>query len=107
MKTWDNEKTDDLITTMLLIKNVREAKMFLRDLLTEKEIIECGNRWRAVQMLDQNVPYTKITKETGLSSTTIARISTWMRDGMGGYRLLLDRINSTHHHTALSRSRKC
>lgn len=105
MKKWDNRKTEDLIDAILALKNTGEAKLFLRDLLTEKELLELGNRWKAAQMLFSKIVYTKITKETGLSSTTVARISQWLKSGMGGYALVLKRISKKHHET-LPRLRK-
>lgn len=93
---WNNEKNKNLITAILALKNEKEAKQFLRDLLTESEIYEFSNRWQAAQMLDNNIPYTKIVKETGLSSTTVARISKWLSKGMGGYRLMIDRLVNHH-----------
>jgi TrpR-related protein YerC/YecD len=96
MKKWDNPKTEKLIEAILALKSQKEAKIFLRDLLTEKELVEFGNRWKAVQMLDEKIPYVRIEKETGLSSTTVARISKWLQNGEGGYKLMLKRL-STHH----------
>ncbi|MFA6296364.1 MAG: YerC/YecD family TrpR-related protein [Patescibacteria group bacterium] len=101
MLKWQNKKTSQLIRTLLMLKNEKEAKCFLRDLLTEAEIIEFGNRWQAVQMLDRKISYTKIVKQTGLSSRTIARISKWLNNGMNGYRLVLDRLNKKNHHQTL------
>jgi len=66
----------------------------LRDLLTEKEIKEFTNRWKVARMLDEKVPYEKIAKETGMSSTTIARVHKWLKNGMGGYKLILKRLKS-------------
>lgn len=81
----------------MALKNTAEAKRFFRDLLTEQEIIEFGKRWQAAQMLSQKIPYSKIEKETGLSSTTIARISKWLNRGMGGYKLMIKRVG--HHNS--------
>ena len=106
MDTRKNQKTEDLIKAVLALGTAREARLFLRDLLTEKELLELGNRWRAVQMLDAAIPYVQIGQETGLSSTTIARISKWLQEGTGGYRLMLKRL-AKKHHTTLSRPRKC
>ena len=102
MNKWNNIKTDDLISAVLALKTKDEAKRFLRDLMTEAEIAEFGNRWKAAQMLNENIPYTTIVKETGLSSTTIARVSQWLRKGMGGYQLMLARLS---HHTNPSEKR--
>ncbi len=92
----DNKKINELTNVILILKTRSEAKRFFRDLLTEKELIEFGNRWKAARMLSKKTPYTEIIKETGLSSTTVARVSDWLNKGMGGYRLILNRLN--HHH---------
>jgi len=84
-----------------MFKNQAEMKKFLRDLLTEAEINEFARRWQAAQMLDQKVPYSKIVQKTGLSSTTVARISKWLKNGAGGYRLLLAKLNH-HRNSALT-----
>lgn len=97
--TWENKKTDSLVEAVLALKNSTEAKNFLRDLLTASEINEFGNRWQAAQMLDQNISYSTIRGKTGLSPRTIARISTWLKKGMGGYQLVLNRINKHHHNS--------
>ncbi|MBI5022604.1 MAG: hypothetical protein HZC05_00325 [Candidatus Magasanikbacteria bacterium] len=91
---WDNIKTDDLLGAILALKNLNEAKRFFRDLLTELEIIEFGNRWWAAQMLEAKTPYTAIQKETNLSSRTIARIAKWLNQGKGGYKLMIKRLGS-------------
>ena len=92
----DDKKINELIGVILLLKNAKEARMFLRDLLTESELVEFSNRWMAARMLDEKIPYTEIIKKTGLSSTTVARVSDWLNGGMGGYKLILKKIN--HHH---------
>ena len=94
-------KRAELMKAILLLRNPSEAARFFRDLLTEKELIEFGNRWKAARMLSEKIIYTKIEKETGLSSTTVARVSNWLNKGKGGYKLVLKRINS-HKHNSLS-----
>lgn len=98
---WNNPKTKQLFQAILALKNLTEAKAFFRDLLTEVEIKEFSNRWLAVQMLNAKVSYTIIQKQTGLSSTTIARISKWLQTGKGGYKLMLKR-SGAHHHNSFS-----
>jgi TrpR-related protein YerC/YecD len=99
MKNWNNPKTEDLFRAIIALKNIDEAKRFFRDLLTEQEILEFGQRWQAAQMLDRGVSYSEIEGKTGLSSTTVARVSRWLNKGMGGYKLILKRLN---HHSRLS-----
>ena len=43
-------------------------------------------------MLDKKISYEKIEKETGMSSTTIARVQKWLTNGKGGYKLMLKRL---------------
>jgi len=93
MSAWDNKTTNDLFVAILALQNKKEAKRFFRDLLTEPELIEFGKRWQAAQMLDAQVPYSEIVETTGLSSTTVARISKWLKRGTGGYKLMLARIH--------------
>lgn len=93
---WDNEATEDLLNAVLRLKNLGEAKAFFRDLLTEKELLEFGNRWKVARMLSRGVPYSEIGRQTRMSSTTIARIQKWIKEGTGGYRKMF--VRTTHHH---------
>ncbi len=99
MAKWDNPKTENLMKAILTLKNTKEAKRFFRDLLTKQEIIEFGKRWQVAQMLNKRIPYPLIRKETGLSPTTIARVSKWLNRGKGGYKLMLQRL---HRHNSSS-----
>jgi len=91
-KKWINQDTDALFEAILKLKNLDEARRFFRDLLTEKEIMEFGQRWKVARMLAGRIRYTKIAKETGMSSTTIARVHKWLKKGMGGYKIVLERL---------------
>jgi len=100
---WNTKETEQLITGILALKNINEAKCFLRDLMTEGEIKEFSSRLEAARLLSKNTQYTEIINKTGLSSTTIARISKWLNGPLGGYRLILNRISpsttsGTSHH---------
>lgn len=98
---WVTPDVKDLFFAILRVKNQEEAIRFFRDLLTEEEIREFAARWKVARMLNEKKPYTKIVNETGMSSTTIARISKWLNNGMNGYKLAIAKLN-THHHGSLS-----
>ena len=89
---WMNSDSEELFQAILALRNGREAKRFFRDLLTENELLEFGRRWRAARMLDRQVPYSEIGRQTWLSPRTIARIQKWVKGGRGGYRLMIDRL---------------
>lgn len=100
-KLMDDNKIQDLLNTILALKDIKEAKRFFRDLLTEAELDEFGNRWFAARMLNNDVSYNQIQRATGLSTTTIARISKWLKRGKGGYKLMLKRVPRVHHNPSL------
>ncbi len=92
MKDVKPKDIDRLYEVILQLQNLDECRKFFRDLLTETEIREIAERWKAAQMLADGIPYTTIEKETGLSSRTIARVHKWLKQGKGGYALMLRRI---------------
>ncbi len=92
MKTLESKRIDDLLRAILELRDQKEARAFFRDLLTESELIEASKRWQAAKMLNDNISYTTIVNVTGLSSTTVARVSKWLQKGMGGYKLMMNRM---------------
>lgn len=94
---FDNKDVQSLCRAVAALEGEREARAFLRDLLTETELLEFGRRWRAAQMLNEDYSYREIEAATGLSSTTIARISKWLQSGAGGYRLMLGKLGAGAH----------
>ena len=93
MTAVDMEESHMLVKALLLLRDEDEVRRFLEDLLTEQEITEFSKRWKAARMLSQKLSYVQIENETGLSSTTIARVSKWLQSGKGGYRLVLNRLH--------------
>ena len=98
-QNWVKPDTNKLFEAILLLRTRKEAQCFFRDLLTVNELAEFTNRWRVARMLSKKRSYTVITKQTGMSSTTIARIGKWLTKGMGGYRTMIQKLslNSAHH----------
>ena len=89
--SWESKEAQALLDALSLVRSQEEMRCFLRDLLTEKEIEEFSLRWKVARMLSEGAPYTTIVEETGMSSTTIARVQKWLMRGAGGYRLILER----------------
>jgi TrpR-related protein YerC/YecD len=97
---WKTQGSLELFEAILALENIEEAQNFFRDLLTEQEIVEFSMRLQIAKMLYQGTSYTQIQKDTGVSSTTIARISKWLHKGMNGYKTILNRM---HPHTDFSK----
>ncbi len=96
---WNTKQNKQLIAAVLALKNAGETERFLRDLMTPQEIAEFAGRLEAAALLSRDMQYNFITERTGLSSATIARIAKWLAGSLGGYRLILNRIN---HHNSTS-----
>lgn len=93
--SWDNQDTEALLRAILALKTVDESRRFFRDLLTETELIEFAQRWKAARLLAKGARYTEIEQVTGLSSATIARVQKWLKGNLGGYQLILRRTKET------------
>jgi TrpR-related protein YerC/YecD len=91
MRKPSTKEVDDLYNAILQLESLDECRKFFRDLLTEYEIKEFVERWKAAQMLADGIPYTQIEAETGLSTRTIARVGRWLKKGKGGYSMMLKR----------------
>lgn len=93
--TWKSKENKKLIQAIVSLGSEAEAERFLRDLMTEKEIVEFAKRFKAAEMLTEKVSYSIIVGETGLSSTTVARVAKWLKGKGGGYRSVIAKL---HHH---------
>ncbi|MEK7538373.1 MAG: YerC/YecD family TrpR-related protein [Patescibacteria group bacterium] len=100
---WSHKENKRLIQAILILKTSKETSDFLRDILTEKEIKEIARRLQAAEMLSKNILYSEIARETGFSSTTIARVSKWLNNGKGGYKNILDKLS---HHDSVQKKRE-
>ena len=100
---WKRPAEKSLVRAILALETADAARRFLQDLLTPDEIMEFSKRFRAAQMLAEQVPYSAIEKETGLSSTTVARVSKSLKGTAGGYRRVISRLH--HHSPSLARER--
>ena len=89
---WNEKKNKQLVEAILALETANETERFLRDIMTEQEILDFSNRLEAASLLSQDIQYNFITESTGLSSKTIARIAKWLNGSLGGYRLILNRI---------------
>lgn len=86
------ENLDLLAQAFLKLRSVDEIKMFLKDLLSNSEQDSISSRIIIAQMLNNNLPYTQIERETGASSATIAKVSENLKYGNDGYKLIIERL---------------
>lgn len=84
-----NEKLFEALTH---IDSVDEARDFLDDVCTIKEIEEMSQRLEAAKLLLKGMTYDEVIKKTGISSATLSRVSRCIRYGNGGYKKIIDKI---------------
>lgn len=101
-QVWQTPAGAQLAAVLAEIDSAEGVQDFLTDVMTEKELIEISSRLQAAKMLSQKRTYVEIAAATKLSSRTIARISTWLQNGTGGYQRALELIA---HHSHLSPAR--
>ena len=95
---WNSKENQTLVRAVLALKTPDEVRRFFRDLMTQGEIEEFGKRLKTAELLTNKVPYSIIEKQTGLSSTTIARVSKWLNGKEGGYKTVINRL---HRHDSI------
>lgn len=93
---WRSETAQQLAEALVAIYNAQTMQNFLRDVMTEKEIVEISSRLEAARMLQAGSKYTDIVAKTKLSSRTVARISDWLQNGCNGYQAALNTIHHDH-----------
>ena len=96
LTVWDTANGKQLLRAIRSMKDEGELRQFLRDVMTESEIIDVSARLEAARLLREGVRYLDITEKTQLSSRTVARISDWMQNGCKGYAIALDRLSAQH-----------
>ncbi len=89
-----SKKTDELFKAILSLKNKNECESFFRDLCTVQELKDMSDRWQMVNFLKKGMPYRDIAKKLETSTTTVSRVSFWLKNGLGGYSLIWKRLNS-------------
>lgn len=90
-------KSTDLQRAFLKLKSTDDVFSFLRDLLTQDEIIEFSLRLDIAERLHQWQNYKEIEKEIWASSTTIARVAKFLKGEFGGYQKVLGKKTKTRN----------
>lgn len=84
---------DELFRAILTLTSTAECREFFKDLCTPAELQALADRWAVVEPLARGEPYRSIHEQTGVSVTTIGRVSRFLTDGNGGYERVLHRLN--------------
>ena len=83
------ESIDALFDIILKLQSEDDCKIFFEDLLTYKELENLSQRVEAAKLLKEGKTYVQIIKETGISNTTLSRVSKALQLGEG-YKKFID-----------------
>lgn len=98
MPPFKDKQVDELFEAILTLKDRDDCYNFFEDLCTINELISFSQRLSVAKKLDEGKTFAEITNETGASSATIGRVNKCLTYGTGGYRRILDRLNSVPSH---------
>ena len=89
----NKELLNGLYEALLKADTKKEMALFLEDLCTIKELESMAQRLQSAKMLLDDKTYNEIVEETNISSATLARVSKCIRDGKGGYKKIISRLD--------------
>lgn len=89
----ENKQVDELIRLLVNVNDEQAVSEILLDLFTLREIRDLASRLQVAKMLTSGLSYSEIEKQTGVSATTIARVSKCLTQGSGGYEKALEILN--------------
>ncbi len=92
MDIFESENAKLLVSALLGLKDERECRDFLEDLMTSKEIVSLSQRLCVAKLLCEKGKYSEVAKLTGASSATIGRVNRCIQYGSGGYRRALENL---------------
>ncbi len=92
MTNWHTQQTDDLFRAILTLNSLEECYAFFEDACTIKEIIEIAQRLQVAKLLSAGESYVAVSKEVGVSTATISRVSKCLEYGNGGYQMVMERV---------------
>ena len=92
MSNWHTKEVDELFEAILLLNDKEECYEFFSDACTIKEILDIAQRLKVAKMLRAGKSYALISKEVGVSTATISRVSRCLEYGSSGYNKVLMRL---------------
>ena len=81
----------ELFEEILKLENLDECNKFFDDLCTITELDAMLQRIKAAKMLLDEKTFQEVSKETKISSATLARVSKCIKYGDGGYKNILNK----------------
>jgi TrpR-related protein YerC/YecD len=81
------QELEELYQAIVDVDNLEDCRYFLDDLLSVEELNSLSSRLHAAKLLIAGETYQDVTKETKISSATLARVSRCVKEGKGYNRI--------------------
>ncbi|MBQ7624173.1 MAG: hypothetical protein IJS65_02730 [Clostridia bacterium] len=94
MQNYRSGSVERLFKAFSLLKTEDECSAFLEDICTITEIRDMAQRLDTALLLDEGKNYQSISKQVGISTATISRVSRCINYGSGGYKTVIDRLKA-------------
>ena len=95
MKNYHTPEIDALFKAILSLRSEEECYSFFEDVCTVKELTDLSQRLKAAKLLRRGASYSEISRETGMSTATISRVSRCLEYGSGGYEMVIKRAEKS------------
>ena len=92
MADFYSESIDRLLRVIVNLESVEEAYRFFADVCTIKEVQDMAQRLDAAFLLAAGENYQNISKQVGISTATISRVSRCFNYGGGGYAAAIKKL---------------
>ena len=77
------ESINEMYDIIATLQTEEDCKIFFEDLLTYKELENLSQRIEAARLLKEGKTYVQIQEITGISNTTLSRVSKALQFGKG------------------------
>jgi TrpR-related protein YerC/YecD len=91
-----------LVAAIRSCKTETDTENFLRDIATLSELQALSERLEVARLIAKGLSYRQVAAQTGASTTTVTRVASFIENGEGGYRSVLN----THRHHRIKVDRK-
>lgn len=89
-----SKSIDNLFKAVLNLESIDECYDFFEDLCTIKEIQDMAQRLDTAVLLSEGLNYQTISKQVGVSTATISRVSKCLNYGNDGYKTAIERLKN-------------
>ena len=88
------QSMDRLFDTIVNLNTREECRTYLEDLCTVKELQDMAQRLDTAVLLSRGYSYKKIMEQVDVSTATIGRVSKCLNYGTGGYRSVIEKLET-------------